>query len=211
MINTRVRDNAILDCIEYMKKMHEGQVRKVTNAPYYVHPLTVLGLMEEAPFFFAVRDKQAALLHDIQEDSPLFSWDEIVFKFGHYVAGAVALLSKTKLGTGSPAIYFSMLQHANPNIIAIKLLDRLANTSDYNIIRDVVWLEKYLDETIQLVLPLVQIMVARGSMISPQGYYELGTWIDDRLQSNLHGMQTRTRELRREEYTGVAVSDSPPA
>jgi (p)ppGpp synthase/HD superfamily hydrolase len=194
-----------------MKKMHEGQVRKVTNAPYYVHPLTVLGLMEEAPFFFAVRDKQAALLHDIQEDSPLFSWDEIVFKFGHYVAGAVALLSKTKLGTGSPAIYFSMLQHANPNIIAIKLLDRLANTSDYNIIRDVVWLEKYLDETIQLVLPLVQIMVARGSMISPQGYYELGTWIDDRLQSNLHGMQTRTRELRREEYTGVAVSDSPPA
>jgi (p)ppGpp synthase/HD superfamily hydrolase len=194
-----------------MKKMHEGQVRKVTNAPYYVHPLTVLGLMEEAPFFFAVRDKQAALLHDIQEDSPLFSWDEIVFKFGHYVAGAVALLSKTKLGTGSPAIYFSMLQHANPNIISIKLLDRLANTSDYNIIRDVVWLEKYLDETIQLVLPLVQIMVARGSMISPQGYYELGTWIDDRLQSNLHGMQTRTRELRREEYTGVAVSDSPPA
>jgi (p)ppGpp synthase/HD superfamily hydrolase len=195
-MSARVRDKAILDCIEYMKKMHEGQIRRVTNAPYYIHPLTVLGLMEEAPFFFALRDKQAALLHDVQEDSPLFSWEELCSKFGPYVAGAVALLSKTKLGTGSPTIYFAMLQHASPNIMAIKLLDRLANTSDYDIIRDVKWLQQYLDETIQLALPLIQVMVSKGSQLSPHGYFELGTWIDDRLQANLHGMQSRIRELR---------------
>jgi (p)ppGpp synthase/HD superfamily hydrolase len=178
-----------------MKKMHEGQERRVTKAPYYIHLLTVLGFMEEAPFFFSLRDKQAALLHDLQEDSPLFSWEDLVSKFGLYVAGAVAMLSKTKLGTGSPAVYFAMLQHASPNIIAIKLMDRMANTSDYDIITEVAWLKKYLEETIQLVLPLVQIMVARGAIISPQGYYELGCWIDDRLQSNLHGMQSRIRDL----------------
>lgn len=205
----RVRDKALLDCIEYMKKMHHTQVRKITNAPYYIHPLTVLGFMEEAPFFFATRDKQAALLHDIQEDSPLFSWDELVTKFGHYVAGAVALLSKTKLGTGSPAVYFAMLQHASPNIMAIKLLDRLTNTNDYDVIQDAAWLEKYLDETIQLVLPLIQIMVARGSMISPQGYYELGCWIDDRMQANLHGMQTRIRELKETSSASTPLSGPP--
>jgi len=199
-MSLRVRDKALLDCIEYMKKMHEGQIRRVTNAPYYIHPLTVLGFMEEAPFFFALRDKQAALLHDLQEDSPLFSWDEVASKFGLYVAGAVAMLSKTKLGTGSPAVYFAMLQHASPNLIAIKLMDRLANTSDYDIIKDIAWLKKYLDETIQLVLPLTQIMVARGSTLSRQGYYELGCWIDSRLQDNLHGMQTRIRELKGEPF-----------
>lgn len=199
----RIRDSALLDCIEYMKKMHEGQVRKVTNAPYYIHLLTVLGYMEEAPFFFAIRDKQAALLHDVQEDSPLFSWDDIVSRFGQYVAGAVALLSKTKLGTNSPTVYFAMLQHAHPNIVAIKLMDRLANTSDYAIIKDMVWLEKYMAETIELVLPLTQIMVARGAMISPQGYYELGCWIDDRLQENLHGMQARIMELTKLEPESI--------
>lgn len=192
----RVREKALLDCIDYMMRMHEGQVRRVTNAPYYIHPLTVLGYMEEAPFFFALRDKQAALLHDLQEDSPLFSWDDVVSKFGLYVAGSVAMLSKTKLGTGSPAVYFAMLQHATPNMMAIKLLDRVANTSDYAIIKDVAWLEKYLEETIQLILPLIQIMVARGAMLSRQGYYELGCWIDARLQDNLAGMQTRIRELK---------------
>jgi len=207
-MSSRIRDKSILNCIDYMKKMHEGQIRKVTNAPYYIHLLTVLGLMEEAPFFFALRDKQAALLHDIQEDSPLFSWDEVVAKFGHYVAGAVAMLSKTKLGTGSPEVYFSMLQHSTPNIIAIKLLDRMANTNDYDIVKDGTWLEKYMDETIQLVLPLIQVMVARGSIISPQGYYELGSWIDDRLQNNLHGMQARIRELKVE--TPVAMTPSNP-
>jgi len=209
-MSLRVRDKALLDCIEYMKKMHDGQTRRITKAPYYIHLLTVLGFMEEAPFFFALRDKQAALLHDLQEDSPLFSWDEVVEKFGLYVAGAVAMLSKTKLGTGSPAVYFAMLQHASPNVIAIKLLDRLANTSDYDIITDAEWLKKYLEETVQLVLPLVHHMVARGAMISAQGYYELGCWIDDRLQSNLHGMQARIMELDPQHSHTISIKPPNP-
>ena len=197
MSSIRIRDKALLDCISYMKEMHEGQIRRVTASPYYIHPLQVLDLMEEAPFFFATRDKCAALLHDIKEDSPKFSWDEVVRRFGHYVAGAVAMLSKTKLGESNPEVYFAMLQHAHPNLIAIKLLDRITNTSEFNIMADAEWLEKYSEETIQLVLPLVQVMVSRGSIISQQGYHELGVWIEDRLQRNLHGMQARIRELRK--------------
>jgi len=192
----RVRDDILVVCINYMKRMHEGQVRRNTNAPFYTHPMRVLELMETAPFFFSTRDKCAGLLHDVKEDSPLFSWDEIVTKFGHWVAGAVAMLSKTKLGEQNPSIYFAMIQHAHPSLQAIKLFDRIANTDDFNIITDADWLDRYAWETINLVMPLVQLMVARGSIISPQGYYELGCWIEERLQRNVHGMITRSRELR---------------
>jgi hypothetical protein len=208
MASIKIRDQVLLDCIEYMKQMHEGQFRRITNAPYAIHLLDVLDLMEESPFFFATRDKCAALLHDVKEDSPKFSWDELVKRFGHYVAGAVAMLSKSKLGEQQPEVYFAMLQHAHPNIIAIKLLDRIDNTSEFNITTDERWLEKYCRETIELVLPLIQIMVARGSAISPQGYYELGTWIEDRLQRNLHGMEARIRELRQ---CAARRDSTPPA
>ncbi len=196
MSSIKIRHSTVLCAIEYMKKMHEGQFRRTTNAPFYTHPLKVLEYMEMAPFFFSTRDKCAALLHDVREDSPLFVWEEMVQKFGVWVAGAVALLSKAKLGETQPDIYFSMLGLAHPNIVAIKLMDRISNTDDYNIVEDADWLEKYLNETIQLVLPLIQIMVARGSAISPQGYYSLGVWIEEKLQHNLHGMQCRIRELR---------------
>jgi len=196
MRSIKIRDPLVLECIEYMKRMHEGQVRRVNKTPFYIHPLRVLELLEEAPFFFSARDKCAALLHDVKEDSPLFSWDEIVDKFSPWVAGVVALLSKAKLGETQPAVYFHMLRHTHPNIIAIKICDRISNTEDFNIITDAVWLEKYLSETIELVHPLIQLLVARGSMMSPQGYFKLGVWLEKKLQHNLHGMQVRLRELQ---------------
>lgn len=194
MPSTKIRDRDLVACIDYMKHHHEGQIRKVTNAPYYMHPLGVLELMEESPFFFATRDKMAALLHDIREDSPGFSWTEVRRLWGNYVVGAVCLLSKGKLGETNNAIYFMMLRLAHPNIIGIKLLDRIQNTSDYNAISNVPWLKKYLSETTEHVLPLIQIMVANGERVLG-GFYELGVWIEDRLQNNLHGMQARIFEL----------------
>ena len=206
MRSIKIRDATVLDCIEYMKKMHEGQVRRGNNAPFYTHPLRVLELLEEAPFFFSARDKCAALLHDVKEDSPLFSWEEIVEKFTPWVAGVVALLSKTKLGETQPEVYFHMLRHTHPNIIAIKLCDRISNTEDYNIVTDAKWLGRYLKETVELVHPLIQLLVARGSMMSPHGYHDLGVWLEKKLQHNLHGMQTRLIELEAEAARAKSVA-----
>jgi hypothetical protein len=150
--------------------------------------------MEEAPFFFPTRDKLAALLHDIREDSPGFDWNDVVKRWGHYVAGAICLLSKGKLGEQNPAIYFSMLRLAHPDIIAIKLLDRIQNTTDYNVMVNPEWLLQYVEQTVEFVCPLVQIMVVNGSNYSG-GYYQLGVWVEDRLQANLHGMRARAWEL----------------
>ncbi len=208
MRSIKTRERVVLDCIEYMKKMHDGQFRRGNNAPFYTHPLRVLELLEEAPFFFSARDKCAALLHDVKEDSPLFSWEEIVERFSPWVAGVVALLSKTKLGETQPEVYFHMLRHTHPNIIAVKLCDRISNTEDYNIVMDAVWLEKYLSETIELVHPLIQLMVARGSLMAPQGYYELGVWLEGKLQHNLHGMQTRLRELKIDEDIKTDIKET---
>ena len=195
MPSSKLRDKQLVACIAYMKKHHEGQIRKATGLPYYIHPLGVLELMEEAPFFFPTRDKLAALLHDIREDSPGFNWADVVQQWGHYVAGAVCLLSKGKLGESSPAVYFNMLRLSHPNVIAIKLLDRLQNTMDYNAMSNADWLFKYVEETVEHVCPLIQIMVINGANISG-GDFTLGTWIEDRLIANLHGMRTRAYELK---------------
>ena len=195
MPSTKIRDCQLVACIAYMKAHHNGQIRKVTGAPYYTHPLGVLELMEESPFFFPTRDKMAALLHDIKEDSPGFSWTDMRRRWGNYVAGAVCLLSKGKLGETNNEIYFNMLRLAHPNVLAIKLLDRVQNTSDYNAIFNPAWLKKYTEETVEHVLPLIQIMVTNGSRLSG-GYYQLGVEIEDHLQNNLHGMRARIYELQ---------------
>jgi len=178
-----------------MKELHEGQKRKNTGVPYYTHPLRILELMEESPFFFSDDDKCAALLHDIKEDSPGFSWDDLVKRYGRNVAGTVAMLSKSKIGETNPDVYFTMLSLAHPRVLAIKLFDRLHNTMDFNIASSPEWLEKYAYETIELVCPLIQIMVARGKGISG-GFYDLGVWIEERLQRNIHGMLTRAADIR---------------
>jgi len=167
----------------------------MSNTPYYIHPLGVLELMEESPFFFTDSDKCAALLHDVKEDSPGFSWPELVRRYGRNVAGAVALLSKSKLGETDPDVYFTMLSLAHPRVIAIKLMDRIQNTSDFNIANDPDWLEKYAAETVELVCPLIQVMVSRGKSVAG-GFYELGVWIEELIQSNIQGMRTRALELR---------------
>jgi len=195
MPSMKIRDKQLVACIAYMKAHHEGQVRKVTGAPYYTHPMGVLELMEESPFFFPTRDKLAALLHDIKEDSPGFSWTNMRGHWGNYVAGTVCLLSKGKLGEADAAIYFNMLRLVHPSIMAIKLIDRIHNTSDYNSVLNIAWLKKYVEETVEHVLPLIPIMVMNGANISG-GYYQLGVWVEDHLQNNLHGMRTRIFELQ---------------
>jgi (p)ppGpp synthase/HD superfamily hydrolase len=191
----KIRTKRLVGCIEHMKALHKGQTRRMTGTPYWVHPLGVLQLMEESPFFFTEDDKCAALLHDIKEDSPGFSWDNVVATYGLGVAGAIAILSKSKIGETAPEVYFTMLRLTHPKVIAIKLLDRLQNTSDYNLCNDPKWLERYAKETVELVWPLIPIMVARGSAVSG-GFYELGVKIEEQMQENVNGMQARAKELR---------------
>ena len=192
----KIRTKRLVDCVDYMKTLHKGQVRRMTQSPYWVHPLGVLQMMEESPFFFTEDDKCAALLHDIKEDSPGFSWSAVVERYGHNVAGANALLSKSKIGETAPEVYFTMLRLTHPKVIAIKLLDRLQNTSDYNLCNDAKWLEKYATETVELVWPLIPIMVARGSSAISGGFYELAVWIEERMQENVNGMRARAKELQ---------------
>ena len=199
MSSTKIRTVKVCDCIAWMKELHEGQERRNSKAPYFHHPLRVLELMEESPFFFTDGDKCAAILHDVKEDSPKFSWAELVERFGRSVAGAIALLSKPHLGETNPDVYFSMLTLAHPRVIAIKLIDRVQNTEDYNLNTSPEWLEKYADETVELVIPLIQTMVSRGRSVAG-GFYELGVWIEERLQNNVHGMRARAMELRHEKH-----------
>ena len=79
-------------------KAHEDQIRKVSKEPYIVHPVEVALIVanEMGLDFIAVL---AAILHDVLEDSELFSYDTIKKEFGEPVALTVDGVTKmTKVG-----------------------------------------------------------------------------------------------------------------
>ncbi len=79
-------------------KAHENQIRKVSKEPYIVHPVEVALIVanEMGLDFIAVL---AAILHDVLEDSELFSYDSIKKEFGEPVALTVDGVTKmTKVG-----------------------------------------------------------------------------------------------------------------
>ena len=81
----------INNCIEYMKKKHEGQKRK-HGTPYYTHPLAVAKLLEEKGL-----DENyivAGLFHDLIEDTDC-TYEEIIDLSNEKVAEAVRLVTKT--------------------------------------------------------------------------------------------------------------------
>ncbi|MHB9003621.1 MAG: RelA/SpoT family protein [Coriobacteriia bacterium] len=119
------------DAYDFAKSAHEGQQRK-SGEPFFAHPVEVCLILAELHLDSATL--QAALLHDVVEDSgvPL---SEITERFGDEVAGLVD--GVTKLGK----IKFASLEETQSQnlrkmliamakdirVILIKLADRLHN------------------------------------------------------------------------------------
>ncbi|MDQ6694904.1 MAG: bifunctional (p)ppGpp synthetase/guanosine-3',5'-bis(diphosphate) 3'-pyrophosphohydrolase [Chloroflexota bacterium] len=133
--------DAIKKAYHYAADAHEGQKRG-TGEPYISHPLQVAMLLAEMRL--DIETLQAALLHDVIEDTPV-TYEDISSHFGpivaHLVEGVTKLGSIPKLRLHNEAgqskndshqqaenlrkMFLAMFD--DPRVVLIKLADRLHN------------------------------------------------------------------------------------
>ncbi|MFE3898041.1 MULTISPECIES: HD domain-containing protein [unclassified Priestia] len=83
----------IKEARRYAEHAHSGQMRKLSDIPYIVHPINVGNILEKAGFSEEVI--AAAYLHDAVEDTSV-TLEEIVQRFGLEVAGIVEAHTENK-------------------------------------------------------------------------------------------------------------------
>lgn len=123
--------NEVLRCAVYGAAAHKEQKRK-SGEPYFIHPIAVCKILAKQQFDLPVL--QAALLHDVLEDTVLNKTD-IASAFSSEVARLVDGVSKLdKLKHQGPQIVqaesFKKMIVAtadDPRVLIIKLADRLHN------------------------------------------------------------------------------------
>lgn len=142
----------VAKAIEFVKKKHEGQVRKGSGEPYYTHPLAVSYIVAAKKTSKKLEELiVAAILHDTLEDTET-TFGELADQFTPLVASLVLEL------TNDPEQVKAMgkLEYQKRKMVGmssygllIKLADRLHNLSDSptaKTVRDSVELIAYLQQ-----------------------------------------------------------------
>ena len=149
-------DDAVRRAVEMAEVSHRGQTRD-GGEDYIIHPLRV------ATHFvvFAGEPLQehvcAAVLHDVLEDDPLMSTEQLKAGFGPAVTDAVRLLSrKTPDSEISVDAYREGLMKAPNYVQVIKLCDRLDNVLSLYTCPDSRKVSRYLDQTVAFFTLLAQ-------------------------------------------------------
>src|SRR5919205_1265861 len=113
-------------------RAHRDQVRKGTDIPYIAHPVHVSVILMRHGFGEDLAI--AGLLHDVVEDCDV-PLAVITSEFGDEVARLVEAVSETKAVDGAElpweqrkAEKLAHLQHAGPDVAALKAADAIHNT-----------------------------------------------------------------------------------
>src|SRR5208337_4857481 len=87
-------DNALFfEALEFASELHAGQRRK-SGAPYISHPCAVAEILVREMHFKDPVLLAAALLHDVVEDVPWMSLEEVETRFGQGVSELVDGVTK---------------------------------------------------------------------------------------------------------------------
>lgn len=123
----------VFTALDFAVRLHAGQKRK-SNEPYIIHPLSVAQILSQD---LGVRDPlilASALLHDVVEDVPDISLDDIQQEFGNVVAELVDGCTKMSLQrldrtTLVDLTHSKLLLSSSRRlgILLIKMADRLHN------------------------------------------------------------------------------------
>ena len=128
--------------IEYATAAHAGQIRKLSNKPYIIHPLQVAETLEEAGFSEEL--VIAGLLHDTVEDTDT-TIEEIEKEFGSKVASYVLAHTedKTKSWEERKQHTLELVKDAPLEVKALIVADKWDNlksmTAGHELIGDEIW------------------------------------------------------------------------
>lgn len=134
----------LLKAINKSASLHLGQIRKAGGSPYITHPFAVAWIVSE---YTKEEDVLcAALLHDVLEDIPNYTYQELAKEFGEQVAKMVKALTEDKTETDwlkRKTDYLDILKSAPDEVLLISLADKLHNvwsmTESYQMYGDKIW------------------------------------------------------------------------
>lgn len=145
--------------IDFIKLKHEGQIRRFTLCPYYVHPIRVASLVYKYKESHKIDELViASLLHDTREDTDITE-QEIEEMFGTLVLSLVQELTTNKEECekiGKANYLANKMINMSSWALVIKLCDRLDNVSDFMYASES-FIQKYGNETLNILKLLVGI------------------------------------------------------
>ena len=152
MLTKSILTPTIINAIQFSAKWHTGQVRKLSQTAYLIHPLHVAA--DAASFRLPEAVIAAAILHDAVEDTDA-TIDMVEREFGGDVAFYVTGLTKWWPDAATPAQereykqqYYAHIA-TNEQLINLKLIDRMNNSADMRQNPPSSWSAKYYQKTIE--------------------------------------------------------------
>jgi len=156
---TLPENSIVFRALDFAVELHAGQKRK-SNEPYIIHPLSVAHILSQD---LGVRDPlilASALLHDVVEDVPNISLDDIQREFGNVVAELVDGCTKMSLQrldrtTLVDLTHSKLLVSSSRRlgILLIKMADRLHNIKTLEFLKKSKQ-RRIAQETIEIYAPL---------------------------------------------------------
>jgi GTP pyrophosphokinase len=142
--------------VEFAVRHHGAQTRP-TGAPYAEHLLEALEVLVRGAHVTDPEILQAAVLHDVVEDTPC-TIDDVRREFGDRVATLVGWVTKPDPGEGTDRraakeAYLSRLRDAPDDAITVKLADRASNVQTLRNL-GLPKQRQYYAETVRYIMPL---------------------------------------------------------
>lgn len=148
--------DAVARGVEFAVRYHGDQTRP-TGAPYAEHLLEALEVLVRGAGVTDPGILQAAVLHDVVEDTPC-TIDEVRRAFGGRVAELVAWVTKPAAEEGADRraakeAYLGHLQEAPDDAVLVKLADRASNVQTLRNL-GLPKQRQYYAETVTYIMPL---------------------------------------------------------
>jgi guanosine-3',5'-bis(diphosphate) 3'-pyrophosphohydrolase len=148
--------DAVASAVEFAVRYHGDQTRP-TGAPYAEHLLEALEVLVRGAGVTDPDILQAAVLHDVVEDTPC-TIDDVRREFGARVAELVGWVTKPTPEEGSDRraakeAYLMRLQDAPDDAVLVKLADRASNVQTLRNL-GLPKQRQYYAETVTYIMPL---------------------------------------------------------
>ena len=170
--------DAVARAVEFAVRYHGDQTRP-TGAPYAEHLLEALEVLVRGAGVTDPDILQAAVLHDVVEDTPC-TIDDVRRAFGDRVAEMVGWVTKPEPEEGADRraakeAYLGRLQDAPDDAVLVKLADRASNVQTLRNL-GLPKQRQYYAETVRYIMPLAAQREWWARLVLQAGSRLIGIW-----------------------------------